>query len=194
MNSQTTSDERRFHGWFVCPFSSCYTLHKCDMGKNHFCDNSVFISRSSARISSIKPTWVVNQLMSDQIEPPRSMASGSAWSACRVSGRSKFTLEKMSCICSWVIMGLQMELKIKELADKLNALAASQTVLELLALSLFDGIHDRPRAIKQFSETTERTIRVIGQSESETFRAEFLACRDTLLKKLFDAYKGKPKP
>jgi hypothetical protein len=87
-----------------------------------------------------------------------------------------------------------MELKIKELADKLNALAASQTVLELLALSLFDGIHDRPRAIKQFSETTERTIRVIGQSESETFRAEFLACRDTLLKKLFDAYKGKPKP
>lgn len=86
-----------------------------------------------------------------------------------------------------------MELEIKELTQKLNALAASQLVLELLALSLFDGVHDRPRAIKQFSETTEQTIRVIGQSESETFRAEFLACRDSLLRRLFDAYKGKPK-
>lgn len=84
------------------------------------------------------------------------------------------------------------EKELQELRLKIESLKASQLVLELLALSLFDGVHNRPRAIKQFSETTGQTLQILRQSESETFVERFVEHKDRLQKCLFDAWKEPP--
>lgn len=80
-----------------------------------------------------------------------------------------------------------MDDKTKEIIEKLNSLVASQSVLEHLALSLFDAIQDQDRVIKQFTDTTEGThIYALYSSRPESFLLAFEEHRDVLLKLLVE--------
>jgi predicted RNA-binding Zn ribbon-like protein len=79
-----------------------------------------------------------------------------------------------------------MEDKTQEIIQKLNALVASQSVLQLLALALFDAIEDKTHVIQQFTETANETHRLSLSSRPKEFLAAFEEYQRTILKLLVE--------
>jgi len=78
-----------------------------------------------------------------------------------------------------------------EIVQKLNRLVASQSVLQHLALSLFDAIQDKQFVIKQFTETTNQTHAYeLYASRPKEFLLEFEEHRQIILKLLVDQLKN----
>jgi len=52
----------------------------------------------------------------------------------------------------------------QQFIDKINSLVASQSVLQHLALALFDAIENKTRVIQQFNETTVEAMSTSSKS------------------------------
>jgi len=87
-----------------------------------------------------------------------------------------------------------MKNKIEELIKRVNSLEASHSVLEHLALSLFDAIENKQCVIKQFSDTTQLTAETIDSKTAQAYLVEFLHNRSLLLKFLAGATKEPTNP
>jgi predicted RNA-binding Zn ribbon-like protein len=74
----------------------------------------------------------------------------------------------------------------QEMIDKINSLVASQSVLQHLALALFDAIDDKTKVIKQFDETTSETYRLHSQVHPKSFLSTFQEYREIVPKLLVD--------
>lgn len=74
----------------------------------------------------------------------------------------------------------------QKIIDKINSLVASQSVLQHLALALFDAIEDKTRVIQQFSETTNETHKLSLGSQPKAFLTAFEEHRQTILKLLVE--------
>ena len=79
-----------------------------------------------------------------------------------------------------------MEEKTKKIIEKINALAASQSVLEHLVLSLFDCMDNKNLIIQRFYDTTETTLKTLNIDTPVGYASEFRVCRDIFVKMLYD--------
>ena len=74
----------------------------------------------------------------------------------------------------------------QQIIEKINSLVASQSILQHLALALFDAIEDKTRVIQQFNETTNEKHKLSLGSQPKAFLTTFEEHRQTILKLLVE--------
>ena len=80
------------------------------------------------------------------------------------------------------IQGNRMNKDIKELTDQLNGLAASQAVLQNLAMALFDATENKALVISQFADITAKSqVHALYPTMPQVFFDVFEEQREALL-------------